>query len=487
MVSPTSASGARIQGDDFQHLYAWYQAVGLLIPRENIVSVRIEAKGSGNVDDVVIVRSRPPTTYCQLKYAVDASTPLDSVLWTESGSENSRSLLKKFWDSWKSLSAAGPPDMRLVTNRAIDPGCPVMTLRDGRMGRLVPRLALASAGSAAGKRRREWAEHLGVTEQDLLSMLEHLALLTDQGPWAFLGEAAAARMGEASLRTDFTAVEIGIGAARKWVATGVREISAPEMERLVADSGLRGERRKATLLVEAIERDAWADSATVHLDWVDAYLGENARSRRALRDPAGWNKRFLPDLHNAAKQLRGQGFTDVLVRGHMRLPAWFAVGSEFSDTTQWRVSALQRGEEWAGGSKTHPREVRARSEDIGQGNELAVGVSITNDVSAQVLPYLRGAKIPVARYCDLSPKDGPARDSVVGASDAMSFAMSIRSEIWKAVAATQAGRVHLFLSTPAALALFLGHVWNRIPETQTYEDLGPATGYASAFTIPGTA
>jgi hypothetical protein len=461
--------------------------VGLLIPRENIVSVRIEAQGAGNVDDVVIVRSRPPTTYCQLKYAVDASRPLDSTLWTKTSTENSRSLLKKFWDSWQNLRTLGPPDMRLVTNRAIDPSCPVMILRDGRMGRLVPRLAQASAGSPAGKTRREWAEHLGVHEQDLLAMFEHLALLTDQGPWAFLGEAAAARMGEASLRTDVTAVEIGMGAARKWVATGVREVSAPDMERVVAESGLRSERRKATLLVEAIERDAWAESATVHLDWVNAYLGENARSRRALRDPSDWNGRFLPDLHRAATQLRGQGFTDVLVRGHMRLPAWFAVGTEFSDTTQWRVSALQRGEEWAGGSKTHVRELRARSEDIGQGNDLAVGVSITNDLSTQVVPYLRTANIPVARYCDLSPKDGPARDSVVGASDAMSFAWSIRSEIWKALAATRAGRVHLFFSTPGALALFLGHVWNRAPETQTYEDLGPATGYTPAFTIPGTA
>ncbi len=487
MAAPTSASGARIQGDDFQHLYAWYQAVGLLIPRENIVSVRIEAKESGNVDDVVIVRSRPPTTYCQLKYAVDASTPLDSELWTKTSTANARSLLRKFWDSWKSLSSVGPPDMRLVTNRGIDPGCPVMILRDGRMGRLVPRLALAAGGSPAGKTRRAWADHLGVSEQDLLAMLEHLALLTDQGPWAFLGEAAAARMGEASLRTDFTAVEIGMGAARKWVATGVREISARDMEKVVADSGLRGERRKATLLVEAIERDAWADSATVHLDWVDAYLGENARSRRALRDPSDWNKRFLPDLHRAAIQLRAQGFTDVLVRGHMRLPTWFAVGAEFSDTTQWRVSALQRGEEWTGDSRTHVREVRTRSEDIGQGNELAVGVSITNDVSAQVVPFLRGAKIPVARYCDLSPTSGPARDSIVGASDAMSFAMSIRSEIWKAVGATRATRVHLFVSAPAALALFLGHIWNRIPETQTYEDLGPATGYTPAFAITGTA
>lgn len=487
MPAPTSASGARIQGDDFQHLYAWYQAVGLLIPRENIVSVRIEAKESGNVDDVVIVRSRPPTTYCQLKYTVDASTPLDSELWTKTSTANARSLLKKFWDSWKSLSAVGPPDMRLVTNRGIDPGCPVMTLRDGRMGRLVPRLALAAGGSPAGKTRRAWADHLGVSEQDLLAMLEHLALLTDQGPWAFLGEAAAARMGEASLRTDFTAVEIGMGAARKWVATGVREIFARDMEKLVADSGLRGERRKATLLVEAIERDAWADSATVHLEWVDAYVGENARSRRALRDPSDWNKRFLPDLHRASIQLRAHGFTDVLVRGHMRLPTWFAVGSEFSDTTQWRVSALQRGEEWAGDSRTHVREVRARTEEITQGNELAVGVSITNDVSSLVVPFLRAAKIPVARYCDLSPTSGPARDSVVGASDAMSFAMSIRSEIWKAVGATQATRVHLFVSAPAALALFLGHIWNRIPETQTYEDLGPATGYTPAFAIAGTA
>jgi hypothetical protein len=43
--------------------------------------------------------------------------------------------------------------------------------------------------------------------------------------------------------------------------------------------------------------------------------------------------------------------------------------------------------------------------------------------------------------------------------------------------------MHLFQSGPLPLAIMIGHLWNRMPRTQIYEDLGPGAGYAPAFTI----
>jgi len=37
---------------------------------------------------------------------------------------------------------------------------------------------------------------------------------------------------------------------------------------------------------------------------------------------------------------------------------------------------------------------------------------------------------------------------------------------------------------PASAALFLGHVWNRVPRTQLYDDL-VVGGYAPTFVIEG--
>jgi hypothetical protein len=44
--------------------------------------------------------------------------------------------------------------------------------------------------------------------------------------------------------------------------------------------------------------------------------------------------------------------------------------------------------------------------------------------------------------------------------------------------------IHLLLACPTALALLLGHRWNRVPTTIVYEDLAP--GYAPTFTVPAS-
>ena len=43
--------------------------------------------------------------------------------------------------------------------------------------------------------------------------------------------------------------------------------------------------------------------------------------------------------------------------------------------------------------------------------------------------------------------------------------------------------VHLFQSGPLPLAIMIGHLWNRMPRTQVYEDLGPGAGYTPTFTF----
>src|SRR5271167_2583619 len=52
ITTAVSASGARIQGDDYQHLYAWWQALRLLTPRTDVTLIEVEAFSAGNVDDV---------------------------------------------------------------------------------------------------------------------------------------------------------------------------------------------------------------------------------------------------------------------------------------------------------------------------------------------------------------------------------------------------------------------------------------------------
>jgi SMODS-associated and fused to various effectors sensor domain len=42
--------------------------------------------------------------------------------------------------------------------------------------------------------------------------------------------------------------------------------------------------------------------------------------------------------------------------------------------------------------------------------------------------------------------------------------------------------VHLSRAAPGGFALLLGHLWDRVPDTQTYEDL-KTNGYEPAFLV----
>lgn len=168
-----SASGVRIQGDDYQHLLSWHCALGML-RQDGPTRIEVEAKNAGSVDDIV-VHWPDHREYIQVKFATDGRKRNNSGWWLERFGTR-RSLLQKFWSSWKELrDDNGLPRMTLVTNRPRDPNDPVMQCISGRDGKLMPRLA-----SRARRERAKWAEHLGVDEPDMLEMLELLSIRDGQ-------------------------------------------------------------------------------------------------------------------------------------------------------------------------------------------------------------------------------------------------------------------------------------------------------------------
>ncbi|MGK4007824.1 hypothetical protein WMF31_34730 [Sorangium sp. So ce1036] len=240
-----SARGAAIQGDDYQHLYAWYHALRMLAPDEGVTAISVEKCGMDLLDDVVVHRPGRGDEHYQVKFSVTASSPIDNAWFIEvgTGSEQGRkkSILRRFWESYSKLRAAGGrPHMGLFTNRPLDPKDPLLKLRDGARGLLGPRLREEGPRSSAGGRRKEWAAHLGIAEDELLEMLDHLELLTDQGPASGLATAVADRMAARGLKEDPDAVEQGVLAIREWVKQGTRQIDRALLAAEVERRALRG-------------------------------------------------------------------------------------------------------------------------------------------------------------------------------------------------------------------------------------------------------
>ena len=73
--------------------------------------------------------------------------------------------------------------------------------------------------------------------------------------------------------------------------------------------------------------------------------------------------------------------------------------------------------------------------------------------------------------------------SVAGLSHAFGLALAVRDLAREIARSLRPPVLHLFIAGPAGFAVLLGGVWDRVPATQTYEDLA-GEGYEAAFFIP---
>ena len=84
-----SASGARIRGDDYQHLFAWIQVLRAIQVGSDIVEIGIEDPEAGNADDVTVYRDGRGREYYQVKSSVEAREAA-SVEWLMNPSRGRR-------------------------------------------------------------------------------------------------------------------------------------------------------------------------------------------------------------------------------------------------------------------------------------------------------------------------------------------------------------------------------------------------------------
>ena len=288
----------------------------------------------------------------------------------------------------------------------------------------------------------------------------------------------------AGLRHDEEAITQGVGIVRGWVTGGKRKLTTAELRRAVEPLKRTDDLPAASLLVQAIDRDPMPEVATIALDWAGLFPGTEPRERRLPTDRAMWNDRFRPELQKAAKDLRAQGHSNVLVRGYMRLPTWFAVGVELSKTAGFQVASFQGQTPWLSEGMWSGIDVEHVATNLGVGDGLAIGVALAFDLSTDVLTYLRDQKIDVGEYVCLRPVSGASNQSIRNDAEARQWAYKVRDLIRRLVQQYRPSRIHLFLAGPHGAMLLLGHLWDHMPTTQLYEDLGATRGYSPSYLIP---
>lgn len=474
-----AASGARLQGDDFQHLVVWYHALRSQRADSRVVSIAVEAADAGNADDLVITYDDGSRHFFQAKGSVDASTPLNEA-WLFKSTKTQKGLLQRLHETWKMLKSGDKSTtLVLVTTKEIDPQDPVLSRRATIDGKVSDTLRSHNFSED----RARWAAHLGVTERELLEFLDDLELCTGQSEKAWR-EKVADTAHAAGVRADAEAIARGIQEVRDWVKRPRQTFTRAHIRQRLDDLGLRDSQAARLLVLQALEANPRAVRAVYSTDWVDLFEGDDARNRRVLRDPCDVSA-IKKDLDLARHRLRDEGIDTLQVEGPMRLPLWFTVGSELGVTAGFTLCAQAGQDVWF--SSAGPGEGLATAEcevihiDRGDPTEAVVSVGVSCDIRQDVSEYA-GTSLNAATRIDFTMPE-PGTSSVVNAGHAVQIATQIRDELRRQRRSLRLTRVHLFLSAPAALVLFLGRLWDRMPPTIVYWDLGEPGRYAPAFEI----
>jgi hypothetical protein len=121
---------------------------------------------------------------------------------------------------------------------------------------------------------------------------------------------------------------------------------------------------------------------------------------------------LLPELSLAVEKIRKHRLTDVDVQGTMRLSTGLLVGVSLSEVAGFTVAIMGREGEWASDGPRERMDINREWIEIGQGEDLAVAVAVSEQIRDDVTAYLRDVRIPAANLVVYSPAEGPARDAI---------------------------------------------------------------------------
>lgn len=479
MIERRSASGVRISGDDYQHLVAWTEAVPALYARTPWATLELEAEVPTSLDDVAIESAAGTWKYVQAKYAADARCLLGDELLTEIDGQASRSLLQKLHGGWAKLRQQGAAGtIELVTNRSVDPDHPVLRLLDARDDSLRRVVESPPTRGRIATALEEWARHLGVERDELLGFLRCLRVKAGTG-LGHLQEIARAHMTAAGLAANDAAVRQGIDAMRLLVTNDVGPITPTQLAERTEHMERVGAGHDALVVIEAIDEDHAAPSATHHLDWRDQYPQETVDQRLVPAGGAAAFDAFWADLRDLHARLDEARVERPLARGTLRLACWFALGYALRAVDGFQLTT-QRGPILTC-SDTQPSGLALTSDirNLTDGDgDVAVAVGVSADPAPAVQQFLDSGDIAAATLLRLTVAPRPSPAALKDDADAAAIVAAARDAIRPYVGQ---GRVHLFLACPAGVAAMLGHTWHRLPPVTVYEHVGP--GYVKAFEL----
>src|SRR5216684_671447 len=469
-------SAARLAGDDYQHLYSWFELLQLL-PLDSPYSHRfVEHPQAGSADDVTLHPENQgrAAKYIQVKFHVDHRAAYSGEKLVETQAAEARSVLHKLLDSWRELKQKEPGGVEiwLVSNWASTEDLGRFLLESYSLSR---DFYTGGPKSQAGKIRSLWAKELGASPEELADFCRALRLRLGFSGLEELTERVDERMKLNGLRLGKVPQDLAISIVREWIQAGGqnKRITRKDLERAIAERGLRAdpaEHPKANLTIHGWDRRHFDVPPTLELDWTTFFDFDS----RKVPAQETWTDTLVPELKKAKEKLAHLAGPNLLeFRGKLPLSALLVVGRSFPEAGgfRFRVEQPTAGETflWRSDVPASAFDLEVSANSVpGNGSDLLFSLSITGDASNDVHRLLsEGPRFKM--WVNVKPKQGATSTVLKSASDAVSIAVQCKDIMRDYRVRSNAERIGLVLYCPASLALFLGQRLNALGEIIAYE------------------
>jgi len=480
-------SKTRLDGDDYQHLYSWYELIRLLEEGSPYDHGYVEHSGAGAADDVTLHPRENTSTsrYIQVKYHVDFRTGYGFETFLETAKPTERGLLRKLFDSWKKLKEVGPSEIWLVSNWACDDE--LGSVLCGNSWSLLQQFFESGERSKIGKSRKAWKEALEASDQDFEEFLKSLRLRFSFGSHTDLEERCDDRMGYLGMKRGPCPRAHAISAVRGWIKEGgeKKRVNRTTIEEAIAKFDLAAPKKGApivSLFVHGWAKRAFDVLPTFELDWTSHF----DRPERTIPNSDGWKvlQAELNEVKEKLSSIQHSSFIDF--RGKVPLSCAVLLGATFPVVGGYAFRTEQpSGNEialWDSNDSPSSVEFQVKHEEGEQGDDVLVFLAITGDGRDDALAFYREGQPQFAKVVYAEPSTGVGPRSLCKAADAVALAVSAKNVLRQARSSAKAKTLHLVVFGPLSFALFLGQQLNSLGAVVTYERNSEG-GYQAAVTL----
>jgi hypothetical protein len=502
----TQAVATLRDGFAFQARLFWLQAVKLLDPKSHVTEVGFESGPRGFDDFWVSYDPAHPfldhqglpmlREYSQCKWHVSPGQyGHEDLIDPKFINATSQSFLQRAHAAARQSGAdSGKMRLKLLTNWRIDPTDPMGRMLHARSSTLlVPKLfGTITENSMAGRVRKLWAEHLGITADALRTLVPTLVFGNVRDSLDDLREDLDVRLRLVGLRGtmpgEITNPYDDI--VYQWVGQGRQRFDRKSFRALCEEHRLIEGTAKVHRAygVKSFEHpiDHLEDRCERTLDLVPHF------NERLLIKNEDWAASLYPKLSTFLLDVaKGNDNPRLILDAHVTLA--FAAGTVINTKAGRSVQLEQRGVQrmlWEAtdtqGDENLPGwDFNAIPCHEG-GTQIAVAVGLTHEIASEVKRHVDAHLPEVGLLIAARPANGCGIKSVTCGRHAFELARSLTNRIREARAGART-TTHIFIAGPNGFTFFLGQHQPLLGTTVLYEydfEGENGGGYAPSLRFP---